>query len=105
MSQADSVIQIRGLTKIYGRGTGAVEALRGVDLDVSKGEFVSIMGQSGSGKSTLLHILACLHRATDGSYELRQDDELVLEREEQKELDALIATMEGRIVKPHTEEV
>ncbi len=71
MSEAENVIHVRGLVKIYGRGDAAVHALRGVDLDVNEGEFVSIMGQSGSGKSTLLHVLACLHKATEGEYKLR----------------------------------
>ncbi len=71
MPESANVICIRNLEKAYGKGTGAVHALRGVDLDVDEGEFVSIMGQSGSGKSTLMHILACLQRATGGTYHLR----------------------------------
>ena len=66
----DAVIEIRGLHKVYGKGDAAVRALAGIDLRVTRGEFVAIMGQSGSGKSTLLHVLGCLHRATSGSYRL-----------------------------------
>ncbi len=56
----------RGLTKVYGTGPAAVHALRGVDLDIPKGEIVVLLGPSGSGKSTLLNIISGLDRATDG---------------------------------------
>lgn len=56
----------RGLTKVYGEGHSAVHALRGVDLDIGKGEIVVLLGPSGSGKSTLLNILGGLDRASDG---------------------------------------
>jgi len=61
----------RGLTKVYGEGHSAVHALRGVDLDIKRGEIVVLLGPSGSGKSTLLNILGGLDRSTDGtaSYE------------------------------------
>jgi len=60
-------VELRGVIKSYGRGEAAVEALRGVDLDVEAGEFLAVLGRSGSGKSTLLHLLAGLDRADAGT--------------------------------------
>ena len=59
--------RVRGLTKIYGSGDSAVHALRGVDLDIMKGEMIVLLGPSGSGKSTLLNILGGLDSASGGS--------------------------------------
>ncbi|HPC15030.1 MAG TPA: ABC transporter ATP-binding protein [Candidatus Hydrogenedentes bacterium] len=62
------LIELVGVTKVYGTGTATMEALRGVDLRIYPGEFVAVMGPSGSGKSTCMNILGCLDTPTDGTY-------------------------------------
>jgi putative ABC transport system ATP-binding protein len=64
---SDAVIEAKELTRRYGEGDTAVDALRGCSIDVRRGELTAVMGPSGSGKSTLMHILAGLDRPTSGS--------------------------------------
>ncbi len=68
MKTTDAIIEISGVTKVYGANGTAVHALRGIDLTVRAGEFVALIGPSGSGKSTLMAILGCLDSPTGGSY-------------------------------------
>ncbi|MCG8512524.1 MAG: ABC transporter ATP-binding protein [Halanaerobiales bacterium] len=68
------MIEVKKLSKIYGKGEIAVKALDHISFQVKTGEFVAIMGPSGSGKSTLMNILGCLDRPTEGIYILDQTD-------------------------------
>jgi putative ABC transport system ATP-binding protein len=69
-SGQDTVISLRDISRVYDLGEVRVEALKGVSLDIARGQFVAIMGTSGSGKSTMLNILGCLDRPTSGTYHL-----------------------------------
>ncbi len=65
------LIELQGVTKVYGTGQAAMHALRGIDLRIDEGEFVAVMGPSGSGKSTCMNILGCLDTPTAGAYEFK----------------------------------
>jgi putative ABC transport system ATP-binding protein len=66
-----ALIELHGITKTYGSGDAAFQALCGVDLRIERGEFVAVMGPSGSGKSTLMNLLGCLDTPTSGSYRFK----------------------------------
>ena len=77
-----AVIEIKDLIKTYLMGDVAVEALRGIDLEVHEGEFLAIMGSSGSGKSTLMNLLGCLDMPSSGKYILDNKDVSSLDKNE-----------------------
>ncbi len=80
------VVQIKDIHKIYESGEVPVHAVRGVSLDIQRGEFVALMGASGSGKSTLMNMLGCLDRPTKGTYLLDGIDISQLDRNELADL-------------------
>lgn len=80
------MIQLREVEKVYRRGSEDVHALKGVDLDIGHGEFVSVIGPSGAGKTTLLHILGCLDTPTKG---IMKFDDVEVEHMSEAELVAI----------------
>ncbi|WP_370000525.1 ABC transporter ATP-binding protein [Winogradskyella sp.] len=71
---SDNVIEIRGIIRDFKLGQETVHVLKGIDLDIKRGEYVAIMGPSGSGKSTLMNLLGCLDTPTAGMYNLNGKD-------------------------------
>ncbi len=71
---ASSLITLRGITKEYIMGREVLKVLKGIDLDIAKGEYVALMGPSGSGKSTLMNMIGCLDSPTSGTYILNGMD-------------------------------
>jgi len=84
--QPPVVIEANSLTRVYPMGTTEVRALRGVNLRVTRGEFVALMGPSGSGKSTLMHLLGCLDTPTSGRYRLEGHDVSALNGDERAQV-------------------
>ena len=78
----EKVIETKQLTKTFQMGDVAVNALRGIDLSIQRGEFVAIMGSSGSGKSTLMNLIGCLDQPTSGEYFLDGKNVNVLSKNE-----------------------
>jgi putative ABC transport system ATP-binding protein len=76
------MIEVKDITKTYGEGENAFQALKGVTFKIEEGEFVAIMGPSGSGKSTMMHILGCLDTPTSGTYFLDHKDVSKMDDEE-----------------------
>ncbi|MGE4267956.1 MAG: ABC transporter ATP-binding protein [Deferribacterales bacterium] len=83
MGNSDTpLIQLKGVTKVYGMGQSEMHALRGIDLTIESGDFVAVMGPSGSGKSTCMNILGCLDTPTAGSYKFGGLEVCGLERDQ-----------------------
>jgi putative ABC transport system ATP-binding protein len=80
------LIELRGVTKVYGVGEAAVAALAGIDLRIDTGEFLAVMGPSGSGKSTCMNILGCLDTPTSGQYRFGGIDVGALSRDQRARL-------------------
>jgi putative ABC transport system ATP-binding protein len=79
---AEPLIQLEGITKTFGTGAAAFQALKGVDLTITRGEFVAVMGPSGSGKSTTMNILGCLDVPTSGVFRFRGVEVQKLDRDQ-----------------------
>ncbi len=82
VTDTQPLIQLTGVTKVYGTGSASMKALRGVDLNIATGEFLAVMGPSGSGKSTCMNILGCLDTPTSGGYRFMGVDVSNLSRDQ-----------------------
>ena len=82
IAPGETLISLRGVTKIFGEGPTAFAALKGVDIDIARGDFVAVMGPSGSGKSTTMNILGCLDVPTEGQFLFRGHHVERLERDQ-----------------------
>ena len=78
----ETLISLRGVTKVFGEGATAFSALKGIDIDIARGDFVAVMGPSGSGKSTTMNILGCLDVPTAGQFLFRGHHVERLERDQ-----------------------
>jgi putative ABC transport system ATP-binding protein len=76
------LIELQGVVRVYGTGSAAMPALRGIDLHIGQGEFVAVMGPSGSGKSTCMNILGCLDTPSSGTYLFENVDVAKLSRDQ-----------------------
>ena len=68
------LVNVKGVDKVFKRGSEEIHVLGGLDLDIPRGEFLALMGPSGSGKSTLMNIIGCLDTPTEGSYKLAGEE-------------------------------
>ncbi len=82
MAIADPIISMRDVTKVYGQGPTAFQALKGIDLDIAQGDFVAVMGPSGSGKSTTMNILGCLDVPSAGTFLFKNHHVETLDRDQ-----------------------
>ncbi|MGQ3076357.1 MAG: ATP-binding cassette domain-containing protein, partial [Ferrovibrionaceae bacterium] len=76
------LIELEGITKTFGKGEAAFQALKGVDMRVERGDFVAVMGPSGSGKSTTMNVLGCLDVPTSGIFRYRGVEVQALDRDQ-----------------------